>query len=350
MVRVLLCTRDMRTLVDKHKLLPALYKGLEAERRGMGITLRALVPIHEKEAYLDYGFSSLHVFLVKHCGLSDGSAFRRTHCVALIVKHPKLLDAIESGKINLSNLTLVRNIVNDDNVEATIELIAGKTNREVEKIVATLDPKARPKSGVCKLRAGTGVHRTERPMPIDGDLYKFIAVFGSRVRAKLEHIFEMMRRENPSKDPDVLFEAALDALEKMLEKRLFAKTDHPRNGKSSKHPGHISNATKREVYARDGGQCTFVTEAGVRCAAREFLEFDHIDPRSRGGDGSPDNVRLLCSAHHRQQTKKTFGCKHIEMKRAQRTKGKGPGVASTAAGSSTKSRKAKPRPQKRVEA
>lgn len=50
---------------------------------------------------------------------------------------------------------------------------------------------------------------------------------------------------------------------------------------------HIPPAVKREVWARDGGQC-------VQCSASDYLEFDHIIPHSQGGANTAGNVQILC--------------------------------------------------------
>ena len=311
----------MRKIPDKHGLLAPLWKGLEAERRGMGLVLRALLPIDEKKAYLDYGYSSLYLFLVGCCNLSNGAAFRRKHCVTLIRKYPKLLPLLEDGTLSLSNLTFARNIINDENLDEMIALLAKKTNREVEKIVARLDPKRRPRSGVRKLPEGSTGRGpcSEHPVtPIDADLSKFTAVCDADTTGRLQHVREMYLREDPTNDTDALFREMVILMEKTLEKKYFAKTDRPRAEKPSKDPTRISNATKRIVYERDGGQCTSVSESGTRCSSREFLEFHHVEPRASGGKGCPDNVRLLCSAHHKQQTQKTFGSELVEKKIAAR--------------------------------
>jgi HNH endonuclease len=48
-------------------------------------------------------------------------------------------------------------------------------------------------------------------------------------------------------------------------------------------PQHV----RTEVWQRDHGRC-------VQCQATDYLEFDHIIPRSKGGADSVGNVQLLC--------------------------------------------------------
>jgi hypothetical protein len=48
-------------------------------------------------------------------------------------------------------------------------------------------------------------------------------------------------------------------------------------------PQHV----KTEVWQRDGGCC-------VQCRAMDYLEFDHVIPRSKGGADTPGNLQLLC--------------------------------------------------------
>src|SRR5262249_9399516 len=81
-----------------------------------------------------------------------------------------------------------------------------------------------------------------------------------------------------------------------------------------KEPARITRAVRREVAERDGEQCAFVSAVGERCPAREFLEFDHRQPRADGGSGASDNVRLLCRSPNRPAAEKFFGRAHVEEK------------------------------------
>lgn len=50
---------------------------------------------------------------------------------------------------------------------------------------------------------------------------------------------------------------------------------------------YVSTEIRSEVWYRDGGNC-------VMCGAGDYLEFDHIIPRSKGGATSVNNLQLLC--------------------------------------------------------
>ena len=62
----------------------------------------------------------------------------------------------------------------------------------------------------------------------------------------------------------------------------------------------IPAAVKRQVWQRDGGRCSYVDrETGRRCNSRHLIEIDHILPYALGGGADPENLRLTCRAHHR---------------------------------------------------
>ena len=66
-------------------------------------------------------------------------------------------------------------------------------------------------------------------------------------------------------------------------------------------PGRaIPAAVKREVWRRDRGRCRYVDRtSGRRCRSQHLLQIDHVVPYACGGTAEPNNLRLLCAAHHR---------------------------------------------------
>jgi len=88
------------------------------------------------------------------------------------------------------------------------------------------------------------------------------------------------------------------------------KKNEPQQPKKKRR--HIPRAIRREVFARDGEQCTFVDAAGHRCPERGYLELDHIEPQALGGPDTAANLRARCRAHNMWHAAQVFGQAHIE--------------------------------------
>ena len=58
---------------------------------------------------------------------------------------------------------------------------------------------------------------------------------------------------------------------------------------------YVSEATKKVVFARDGGRCQC-------CGSSADLEFDHITPFSCGGANDRSNIQLLCMPCNRSKS------------------------------------------------
>ena len=64
----------------------------------------------------------------------------------------------------------------------------------------------------------------------------------------------------------------------------------------------IPAAVIREVWRRDRGRCSYVDRTSRRrCGSQHLLQIDHVVPYARGGAAEPNNLRLLCAAHHRHR-------------------------------------------------
>jgi 5-methylcytosine-specific restriction endonuclease McrA len=72
---------------------------------------------------------------------------------------------------------------------------------------------------------------------------------------------------------------------------------------------------KREVYARDGGCCSYVDPLGRRCTETRYLELDHLMPFAHGGEHVAPNLALRCAAHNALAAEEAFGRAAIEQKR-----------------------------------
>jgi 5-methylcytosine-specific restriction endonuclease McrA len=114
-----------------------------------------------------------------------------------------------------------------------------------------------------------------------------------------------------------LFEDALDARIREVEKQKLAATSQPRASRrgSGKNSGHIPAYVRRAVWERDGARCTFVSESGRRCEATKGLQFDHVLEVARGGEAAVEDIRLRCWAHNQYTAECTFGAEFMRHKR-----------------------------------
>ena len=135
---------------------------------------------------------------------------------------------------------------------------------------------------------------------------------------KLKRVTDLMRHSNPSGDLSVVVERAVDLLTDALERQRLGKTMRSRiqTARKSTRRGYVSRRVRREVFERDGEQCTFVDGFGRRCEARAFLEVDHRTPRALGGTDDADNLSVKCRAHNALAAEHAFGRAHVEKKKA----------------------------------
>ncbi|HEY8945146.1 MAG TPA: HNH endonuclease signature motif containing protein, partial [Polyangiaceae bacterium] len=70
---------------------------------------------------------------------------------------------------------------------------------------------------------------------------------------------------------------------------------------------YVPARVRREVYARDGRRCAFVSADGVRCRETRFLEPHHITPHARNGATTADDLALYCRTHNALVAEQDFG-------------------------------------------
>ena len=147
--------------------------------------------------------------------------------------------------------------------------------------------------------------------------YKVQFTASGEFREKLARLQALMRSSVPDGDLAAIIEQAVNEKLERLEAKRFGRTKAPRKtiGKTdtSAKSRYVPAAVRREVYARDGGRCSFVDVQGRRCGARERLKFHHHDrPYGRGGDHRPKGIRLMCRTHNTLLAEREYGKEWME--------------------------------------
>ena len=270
--------------------------------------------------------------------LSESAAYVRIEVARLVRRFPEILERLTDGRLSLSTARLLAAILTADNEARVLDAAAFKTKREVEQLVAAERPQAPVATIVRKLpvrhpqpveipdaqgarpavpdaspasqqdgrssepAAATKAIEHAMPPPVvralAPEFYKVQFTLSQEGHDRLRRAQDLLRHVNASGDIAAIFERALVTLIAELEKTRCAATERPRAGPSRPvRTRHIPSAVKREVWARDDGQCAFRGTLG-RCTERGFLEYHHVIPYVDGGETSVENVQLRCAAHN----------------------------------------------------
>jgi 5-methylcytosine-specific restriction endonuclease McrA len=289
--------------------------------------LAHLVEVEERRLHLEAACPSLFQFCVRRLGMSEDEACRRIHAARLAFRFPDLLVRIERGDLALSTMGILHDVLTEANYEELVGAAARKTRAEVQALLARWFPAPDvpavittiptqspiPTLGVAAVPAPAAAGGPQLA-PLSETRHKVQFTASDELRRKLEHAQDLMRHANADGDLAVVVERAVDLLIERLEKQRLGKTSRPRQSREESDGGHVTRATRRAVFERDGERCTFTDAEGHRCPATTLLELDHVIPRARGGTSEVGNLRVRCGAHNRLYAEQTFGKEHVERK------------------------------------
>jgi 5-methylcytosine-specific restriction endonuclease McrA len=158
---------------------------------------------------------------------------------------------------------------------------------------------------------------SSRVAPLAPERYSLQLTMSQELHDKLRHAQRLLGHVVKPGDVAAVLERALDVLIEKLEKRKCGAAARRAPRRASKSARHVPAHVREAVWERDGGRCTFVSDAGKRCDARERLEYDHVLPVARGGEATVEGLRLLCRAHNQWEAERTFGAGFMAEKREQ---------------------------------
>jgi 5-methylcytosine-specific restriction endonuclease McrA len=242
---------------------------------------------------------------------------------------PQFEQALSEGRLSLSTLSSVQNHCRVEKVSVQvkaglIEQVLGKSQRETDRLLATLAPQT---------------FKKEKTRPLDDELTELrialtkdqMAVL-EKARAKFSHraknwaeLLELLASD-AVKDPKPRKLVVAKVESKVAAKgaptgaawvaaRVSPAVATALSATSAQklRSRHIPRAIKRDHFARSGHRCEFVDPTTKRrCEATHFLELDHVKPLAFGGTTTRDNLRVLCRAHNQWHALKSFGHKKMQ--------------------------------------
>ena len=288
---------------------------LVGQERALSVKIiHELREVEKHLTHLKLGFPSLFVYATQGLGYSEAAAQRRIEAMRAIKDNPVVEKQLETGELTFSAISQAHQSVRAFEKEtgekvsqqvrvAAVQAVAGCSKRQAEK--AAVEALAR--------ETGFDAPTARARPPKERTLATGLTFITIEVTKEELLLIEKLREQNPpGQDTKSLL---MDCVNQVLASR-EPKKPRPSNfrgGVQSKNRRHIPAAVKREVMARAGGQCEFVSEVnGQRCCAQHDLEYDHRKPIAHGGDSTLDNLRVLCRNHNVDAAVETLGRAKME--------------------------------------
>ena len=291
-----------------------------------------LIEIEERRIDRDSACSSMWSYCVEREGFSESQAYTRLAAADVVRAFPLALGYLERGDIHLCGFVELRRVLTAGNHEELLREASGKSIRALKELIAARHPKPdvpsriEPVAPQAPLALGSASHASPHDdvpraklEPLSATRYRIEATISSELNDIVEDIKNLMAHRNPTRDVEMILDVAFRDLHEKLQKEFLAKTSRPKQPKAgapkkSTKPGYIPRPVRREVFERDGAQCTYVDEQGRRCKERGCLELHHIVSKALGGPDTVENLTVRCRPHNLRDAEKVFGREHVEQR------------------------------------
>ncbi|BDG03095.1 HNH endonuclease [Anaeromyxobacter oryzae] len=235
---------------------------LRREHHAMAAVLVALAGFDAKRLWLELGYPSLFTYLNRELGLSKSAAFYRKTAAELIQRFPELVEPLEDGKLCLSTVGELAQVLTPENRDQVIPRFLHLSKQEARAVVAELKPVERPprREVMTTVRVAAAAPPVRDPEPAA------VLELGAPATACV---------------------IAPGSPAELVDAKVATRTVN----------APISRTTPP----------TWALENGGVCGSRHRLQYDHIQPKALGGKSTIENVRLLCARHNLLAARKIFG-------------------------------------------
>jgi len=358
-----------------HVLLHDLGTIVERDRTTTAEMLAHIAEVDARGVYRAAAYPNMYQYCLGELHMSEDEAFKRIRVARVTRDFPMLLEMLGDGRLHLSGALTLAPALTRDTAAGLLQAAAHQTRARIEQLLAerfpkpdaptvlrelrtpsptALAPEMGQESAPAELAVGLGLAAPrevsqdgpasacahslapgrpvpssspanapaevplggrDRIAPLSAGRYELRTTLDQETHDLLRQLQALLAHAIPSGDVPELLKRALKLAVQDAERRRYAATSKPGTKRRSKNLRHIPADVRRDVHKRDGGQCTFVSTAGRRCAETRFLEYDHVHPVARGGQATITNTRLRCRAHNQLEAERTYGSGFMREKR-----------------------------------
>jgi hypothetical protein len=303
--------------VSDEALDQSLLAFVKKEKEVLKDILLHIVEVDRRRLYLRMAYPSLFAYLTEHIGYAAGSAQRRIDAARLSQEVPSVIQDLEAGHLNLSQVTLLQKAFrehkrrdknttdNENHLEPQIALKETKV-----KLLTELKHKSYAESQVLvakalqiKIKESPKVHyQSDESVRLEVSLSK-------KQWIKLQEMRRILSNSLPNGSWDQALENAADTIIEQESKGVSSGlSSEPAN-----KPEIKTSIRKLKQMALFRDKCCQYKDpkTGKVCGTNWYLETDHLQPRWAGGKDELKNYRALCSAHNKEVYRQQSGIRRV---------------------------------------
>ena len=144
-------TLDFIGHLSDRDLVAHVQRAATHERRATADLIALLMELDSRRLYLAQGCSSLFAYCTQVLCLSEHAAYGRIEAARAAHRFPIILERLADGSLNLTAIGLLSPHLTSNNHLDVLEAARHKSKREVEHLVARLNPKPDVRPVVRKL-------------------------------------------------------------------------------------------------------------------------------------------------------------------------------------------------------
>ena len=132
------------TNLSDSELVSRLDSIRKTERKLTIEVITQLAEMERRGLYLEMGYGSLFDYCTRRLGYSESGAVRRVRTAGCVRRFPEVLGMLRRGEVNTVVISKVASLLTEENKTERLEQIRGRSQAEVDVIVALWRPGGRP--------------------------------------------------------------------------------------------------------------------------------------------------------------------------------------------------------------
>jgi 5-methylcytosine-specific restriction endonuclease McrA len=239
------------------------------------------------------GYSSLFEYVMKELKFSENVTSVFITVARKAYEVPELKAEIRTGNITLSNARRILPVLTSENKGEWLQRAQNLTQRQLEKEVVKIRPLEATRERVhyvTKDRVKLEMGFFETDMLTLRKIQDLICQKAQRAVSLEEAICIIAKDYLQRNDP-------VSKARRQIVRRSDLHASRPVIFTKDRVP--ISKIILHQVHLRDQRRCTHINPDGARCSQKRWLDIHHIVPVSEGGQNTLENLKTLCSTHHK---------------------------------------------------